>query len=143
MNDVSIEQIRPELTWRLRRDVLYPQKKVFEMGMDEDAYGYHFGAFQNNKLVGVISLFKNDNDWQFRKFAVEPSVQNQGIGSAVLQYITNFTINEGGTALWCNARLSAIPFYLRHDFMQTGELFSKNGFDYEILRKNIDIKKPV
>ena len=113
------------------------------MGMDEDAHGYHFGAFQNNKLVGVISLFKNDNDWQFRKFAVDPSVQNQGIGSAVLQYITNFVINEGGTALWCNARLSAIPFYLRHDFMQTGELFSKNGFDYEIIRKNIDIKKPV
>lgn len=137
MNDVSIEQIRPELTWRLRRDVLYPQQEMLEMKMDEDTNGYHFGAFQNNKLVGVVSLFQRDNDWQFRKFAVKPSVQNQGIGSNILQYITNFAINEGGTKLWCNARLSAIPFYLKHGFMQTGELFSKNGFDYEILRKNI------
>ena len=107
------------------------------MEMDEDTDGYHFGAFHNNKLVGVVSLFQKGNDWQFRKFAVEPSVQNQGIGSNLLQYITKFAINEGGTALWCNARLTAIPFYLKHGFMQTGELFSKSGFDYEILRKTI------
>jgi phosphoribosylformimino-5-aminoimidazole carboxamide ribotide isomerase len=137
MNDISIEQIRPELTWRLRQQVLYPQQKLHEMEMDEDNDGYHFGAFRNNKLVGVVSLFQRGDDFQFRKFAVDASVQNMGIGSAMLLYLTNFVLNEEGKRLWCNARLSAIPFYLKHGFAQTGEHFSKNGFDYEILEKQL------
>ena len=140
MNDISIEQIRPELTWKLRQEVLYPEKKVLEMKMDEDADGYHFAAFYNNKIVAVVSLFKRrDDGFQFRKFAVDASLQSKGIGGKLLQYITDFVIKEGGAKLWCNARLSAIPFYLKHDFIQTGESFSKNGFDYEILEKDISV----
>lgn len=137
MNDISIEQIRPELTWRLRQQVLYPEQKLHEMEMDEDNGGYHFAVFMENKLVAVVSLFQKENAFQFRKFAVDPSVQCMGIGSALLQYVTNFAINEGAIRLWCNARLTAIPFYLKHDFVQTGERFSRNGFDYEILEKRL------
>jgi GNAT superfamily N-acetyltransferase len=137
MNDISIEQIRPELTWRQRQQVLYPQQQLHEMEMDEDAEGYHFGAFKDNRLVAIVSLFKRGDDFQFRKFAVSPIVQSMGIGSELLKYITTFAVNEGGTRLWCNARLTAIPFYLKNGFTQTGEFFSKNGFDYEILEKSI------
>jgi len=137
MNNIAIEQIRHELTWKLRQKVLYPQKKLYEMEMDEDADGMHFGAFSNDDLVGVISLFKNGDDFQFRKFAVEPSLQNEGIGSTMLQYITAFVIAESGTKLWCNARLAVISFFLKHGFVQTGKLFAKNGFDYEIVEKQL------
>jgi len=137
MNDVSIEQIRPELTWRLRQEVLYPQQQLHEMKMDEDAEGYHFGAFKDGWLVAIVSLFKRGDDYQFRKFAVSPAVQSMGVGTLLLQYITQFAVNEGGTRLWCNARLTAIPFYLKNGFTQTGDFFSKNGFDYEILEKSI------
>ena len=34
--EISIEQIRPELTWHLRQKVLYPAQKLYEMEMDED-----------------------------------------------------------------------------------------------------------
>lgn len=137
MNNISIEQIRPELTWRLRQQVLYPQQQLQEMEMEEENNGYHFGVFRENKLVAVVSLFLRSEDCQFRKFAVDPLVQRMGIGSALLQYITGFALNEGAARLWCNARLTAIPFYLKHDFVQTGEYFSKNGFDYEILEKQL------
>ena len=138
MADLSIEQIRHELTWRLRQQVLYPQQKLYEMELDEDANGIHFGAFLNNDLVCVVSLFRKDDDFQFRKFAVEPSLQKQGIGSKVLAYITEFVISEGGKRLWCNARVSAIPFYIKHGFSHTGQLFSnKEGIEYEILEKQL------
>jgi len=137
MSDIAIEQIRHELTWKLRQKVLYPDQKLYEMELDEDADGYHFGAFQNNQLIAIVSLFKKGDDYQFRKFAVEPSVQKMGIGSSMLNYITDFVINEGGARLWCNARLSAIPFYIKHGFLPTGQLFSSNGHDYEILEKTI------
>jgi len=137
MEEISIEQIRHELTWLLRQKALYPELDVKEMGMDEDLNGIHFGAFKNGWIVGVISLFQKGDDFQFRKVAVDPLVQNMGIGSLMLDYITAFAIAEGGKRLWCNARLSAIPFYLMHGFVQTGTTYSKMGIDYEMMEKDI------
>lgn len=105
------------------------------MEMEEDNHGYHFGAFMDNKLVGVVSLFQNGNDFQFRKFAVDESVQGMGIGKTMLQHLVDFAINENAKRLWCNARVSAIGFYLKYGFENTGQFFTKNGFDYEIMER--------
>ena len=134
---VSIEQINPELTWRLRRDVLYPTQKLFEMEMEEDTYGIHFGAFKDVKLIGVVSLFQQGTDFQFRKLAIDPSVQKMGTGNSLLTYITDYAHDNSGTRIWCNARVSAIGFYLKAGFLQTGRLFSKKGYDYEVMEKAI------
>jgi GNAT superfamily N-acetyltransferase len=134
---ISIEQITPELTWRLRRDVLYPSQKMFEMEMEEDTYGIHFGAFNDVKLTGVVSLFQKGYDFQFRKLAVDPTFQKMGIGNGLLKYITDYAQENDGKQIWCNARVTAIGFYLKAGFLQTGNLFSKNGFDYEVMEKEL------
>ena len=134
---IYIEQIRPEHTWQLRQRVMYPQAKLAEMKMKEDEHGLHFAAFKDNLIVGVISLFNDGDDYQFRKFAVDERVQRMGIGRQLLEFITDFVTLNGGKRLWCNARISAIDFYLKADFTHTGQLFSKQGLDYEILEKMI------
>jgi len=135
---ISIEQITPELTWHLRRDVLYPSMKLFEMEMEQDTYGMHFGAFNDIKLAAVVSLFQNGTDFQFRKLAVDPEYQHKGIGSSLLAYITDHAVKNGGTRIWCNARDTAIGFYLKLGYRSTGgEIFSKNGINYEIVEKEI------
>jgi len=134
---ISIEQIRPELTWRLRQEVLYPTQKLYEMELDEDQEGIHFGAFADDKLVGVVSLFQTGISFQFRKLAVSTEYQKMGIGNALLQRVEEFAGSEGGTVIWCNARVSAIGFYMKAGYAHTGKLFAKNGFDYEILEKQI------
>lgn len=137
MENLFIEQIRPELTWRLRREVLYPDEPLYAMEMEEDNYGLHFGVFYQDQLIGVISLFQNGTDYQFRKFAVTPTLQSQGIGTAMLQYISQFVQSQGGKRLWCNARSTATNFYFKHGFQETGETFTRKGIDYKILEKNI------
>lgn len=132
---LHIEQIRPELTWRLRRDALYPALPLHQMEMDEDNTGWHFGAFYNDALVGVLSLFQQNHDFQFRKFAVSVEQQGKGFGTQLLQHIINFAINDGGKRIWCNARTTAIGFYTKAGFIQTGKTFTKNGFDYTIMEK--------
>jgi GNAT superfamily N-acetyltransferase len=134
---MHIEQIRPELTWKLRQQVLYPAETVSQMKMDEDDNGYHFALFYNNYIVAVVSLFPNSSDFQFRKFAVEENMQGKGVGKELLSYIQDFAIAEGAKRIWCNARLSAIGFYSKMGYIQTGEQFSKNSFDYEIMEKII------
>ncbi|WP_431199828.1 GNAT family N-acetyltransferase [Mucilaginibacter sp. P19] len=109
MKNISIEQIRPELTWRLRQRILYPESKLYEMEMEEDNHGYHFAAFKDNHIIAVVSLFNKGNDWQFRKFAVDETMQNMGIGRAVLQHITDFVLVSGGPA--CGVTQGYRPFH--------------------------------
>jgi GNAT superfamily N-acetyltransferase len=134
---MEIEQITPQLTWRLRRDELYPGEYMFNMEMEEDNHGIHFGGFLDNKLVAVVSLFHTGTDFQFRKFAVQADQQGKGIGRELLQYITDFAKAEGGIRIWCNARDTAINFYIKAGFTSTGEVFERKGHSFEILEKTI------
>ncbi|MGH7237769.1 MAG: GNAT family N-acetyltransferase [Candidatus Saccharimonadales bacterium] len=134
---VHIEQIAPENTWRLRRDVLYPGQKMFEMELEEDSCGIHLGAFKDDKLAGVVSLFQCGTDFQFRKLAVDPSAQNMGVGTELLKRLTDHARENGGTRVWCNARDTAFGFYLKAGFSHTGQQFSKNGYNYGIMEKSI------
>ncbi|RVU02110.1 GNAT family N-acetyltransferase [Mucilaginibacter limnophilus] len=108
------------------------------MEMDEDFDGVHFGAFADNYLVAVVSLFHNDGEYQFRKFAVTPARQGKGIGAEMLEYITDYARHEGGTRLWCNARSTAISFYVKHGFTSTGKIFTRDDIDYEVLSKPLN-----
>lgn len=134
---ISIEQITPQLTWRLRREVLYPGKEIAEMEMDVDLGGYHFGTFSDNKLVGVISLFQNGPDFQFRKFAVDVSWQRGGIGTAMLAYIEDFAKTNNGKNIWCNARTNATIFYRKSGYSAKGGSFRKNNIDYVVMEKRL------
>jgi GNAT superfamily N-acetyltransferase len=134
---VHIEQITPELTWRLRHSELYPNGTIYDMGMPEDEDGIHFGAFLDHQLVGVVSLFQHGADFQFRKFAVDRTLQRTGIGRQLLQYITERAVEGGATRLWCNARDTATGFYAKAGFTETGEPFSKNGFNYIVMEKAV------
>jgi predicted GNAT family N-acyltransferase len=134
---LQIEQITPRLTYKLRRDVLYPDKQAAEMEMAEDENGVHFGGFKDNKLIAVVSLFQKATDFQFRKLAVDPSMQKMGIGNAMLKYIEAYAQQNQGTSIWCNARISAIGFYLKANYRQTGDLFTRDGIDFLILEKVI------
>lgn len=137
---LSIEQIRPQLTWRLRRDILYPDQQLHNMEMEEDDQGYHFGAFEDNKLVGVVSLFKHADDWQFRKLAVIADGQGKGIGTQIIAYITGFVEREHGRKLWCHARLSATGFYTKLGYSKVGDEFQKNGIDYIRMERSLPVE---
>ena len=134
-SEISIEQIRPEATWQLRRDLLYPAAMKHDMEMPEDIDGIHFGAFRDNRLAGVVSLFQDGTEFQFRKLAVAADMQHAGIGSRLVAYVINYAKENGGTRIWCNARLEATGFYLKQGFKQTGNLFTRRGIDYEIVEK--------
>jgi GNAT superfamily N-acetyltransferase len=135
MPEVAIEQITQELTWALRRDALYPGEYKHNMSLPEDDQGTHYGAFYNNKLAGVVSLFKHDDDFQFRKFAVAPDLQGQGIGTQLLTYIIGEATSQRAARLWCNARTTATEFYTRAGLQPTGEPFTKGEHEYIIMEK--------
>lgn len=135
MPEVHIEQITPQLTWQLRRDVLAQGQYKHNMGLDNDSEGTHFGAFFENKLAGVVSLFSNGTDFQLRKFAVDTAMQRQSIGTQLLDYMTSYAAINGATRLWCNARTTAMGFYAKAGFNTVGDIFTRGDHEYVIMEK--------
>lgn len=130
-----IEQIPAELTWQIRRQVLYPDNEPDYSKLPDDDEGMHLGLFDNNTLISVVSLFKKEKTMQFRKFATLQQFQGKGYGSELLNYLLDISIAEGCDHIWCNARKNASEFYSKFGFSETDYKFQKNGHDFVIMQK--------
>lgn len=126
----TIRSITPEQTYPLRHAVLWPDKPFEYVKLENDADGYHFGAFLDDELVAVISLFVNGNDSRFRKFDAHPNHQRQGMGTRLMEHIMAEARRLGATILWCDARLDAADFYRRFGMEAVSEVFYKGPIPY-------------
>ncbi|AEI49307.1 GCN5-related N-acetyltransferase [Runella slithyformis DSM 19594] len=126
-----IRSITAADTYPLRHRVLWPDKPFAFVKVPEDESGLHFGYFVEEQLVSVISLFVNAQGIaRFRKFATHPDFQRKGLGSALLKIVFERALELRATAIWCDARLEAKPFYERFGMVQEGELFYKGEIAY-------------
>ncbi len=130
-----IEQIPPELTWRIRREVLYPEQDFAKAILEDDDEGMHLGLFDHNQLISVVSLFIRNDCMQFRKFATLPDFQNMGYGSRLLHYLIRIAEEQNCRMLWCNARKNASGFYAKFGFSETDKSYHKDGHDFVIMEK--------
>jgi len=129
--EIRIRPIPAEATYALRHSVLWPDKAPDYVRIPEDAQGHHFGAFENEELVSVISLFVENGVARFRKFATRPDRQGNGIGSRLLKHVFAEARRLGARQIWCDARLSAAAFYQRFAMEPTGERFYKGEIPYQ------------
>lgn len=130
-----IEQIPPELTWRIRHQVLYSDQEFAKAILDNDEEGMHLGLFDQNKLISVVSLFRHGKVMQFRKFATLEAYHRQGYGTELLNYLIGIAQSEACTKIWCNARKDASGFYAKFDFSETEKNYHKDGHDFVIMER--------
>jgi GNAT superfamily N-acetyltransferase len=130
-----IEQIAPYLTWKIRHKVMYPDLSFNTVILPQDYDGTHLGLFDQNTLISVVSLFREGDSMRFRKFATLSEFQGQGYGTELLQYLIDFSRNEGCNHIWCNARQNASGFYSKFGFLATSEKSSTNNHDYVIMER--------
>src|SRR5690606_14632405 len=105
--------------------------------LEDDFICTHFGAFTDNKLAGVVSVYEDGDKLLFRKFSVRGEFQNKKIGSQLMEYILNHAKSLEKTAIWCNARASALYFYKKFGFVPNGKTFTKNGINFMTIEKEI------
>lgn len=125
-----IEQIFPSLTWRIRHITMYPDQPFDFVKLENDFDGIHFGIYVDYELSGVVSLFMNDGIGQFRKLAVLPEAQHQGLGTQLMDYLIDFCKVQKLTKLWCNARVNSKEFYIKFGLHETDQTYSAAGFDF-------------
>jgi len=128
--NMEIRSISWQQTIPLRHSVLWPSKPPEFCHVDGDIDALHFGAYINEVLVCVASVYLTLNKARLRKFATDTRYQNQGIGSSMLTYIIQSLKSSAAECFWCDARESAVGFYSRFNMRKCSERFYKADLPY-------------
>ena len=130
--NIEIRRIEAVQTHALRHAVLRPhqppQNAIYD-GDDEPTTA-HFGAFVDEEIVGIVTLFRADSPFevageslQLRGMAVAPEFQKRGVGALLVLRALEWASSTNAKLMWCNARTVAVPFYQRLGFQTIGEEF--------------------
>ena len=114
---------------------MWPDHPIDYVKLTNDADGTHFGLFQNEKLVSVVSLFVDQHEAQFRKFATLADYQGHGIGTRLLKHVFDEALRLKLKRIWCNARVDKRGFYHRFGMTETDQTFTKGGIDYVVMER--------
>jgi len=128
--NIEIRKVSWQQTIPLRHSVLWPRKPPEYCYVEGDQAAMHFGAFINNELVCVASVYIKSDKARLRKFATNADYQNQGIGSKMLTFILQSLKSTEASIFWCDARESVLSFYQRFGMQPYGERFYKADISY-------------
>ncbi|WP_442844604.1 GNAT family N-acetyltransferase [Leeuwenhoekiella sp. H156] len=142
---LQIRQITAAETFAVRHPVLRVGKPEESCAMpgDDAEDTLHFGLFDAERLIGVVSLMNNSKpqftgkQYQLRGMAVLAEYQGQKLGNLLVDEAEKHLQNQGVELLWCNARIKALNFYLRKGFNIEGEPFEIEnvGTHYLLFKK--------
>ena len=107
----------------IRRQVFIDEQNVPEDmewdGLDEEAV--HVIAINNqNKITGTGRLLHTG---QIGRMAVLKDERNKGIGGDMLKLLIKYASDNQIFPLFLHAQLSAVDFYKRYGFKETGGIF--------------------
>jgi GNAT superfamily N-acetyltransferase len=129
----EIRRITAEETIALRHPILRaglaPETAIFPG--DEAESSRHFGAFVDDRLVGVATIHfvplldqpDFDAAYQLRGMATVPEVRGLGAGRVLVEACVEAARHAGAQWIWCNARTPAAGFYAKYGFKTKGGIF--------------------
>jgi GNAT superfamily N-acetyltransferase len=90
----------------------------------------HLGAFDGQALLSACLIFPEqcpwlpaEPAWRLRGMATDPQHRGSGAGTALLAEARRIASADGASVLWCQARETAVGFYLRNGWTPVQGLF--------------------
>jgi ribosomal protein S18 acetylase RimI-like enzyme len=129
---ITIKEITSKETYAVRQPVLRKGKPIESCIFDGDDLEttHHFGLFDNENLIGIISLFKKintifaeQNQAQIRGMAVLETHKKMGFGEALVRHCETYCNENKVDLIWFNARTAAVGFYQKMNYHPLGKPF--------------------
>jgi len=145
---IDIIEIPYQDTFAVRHPVLREGKPIescFFVG-DDLKTTKHFGLLVAKKIVGVVSIYKHknsnfnsDNPYQIRGMAVLQKHQKKGFGELLVRHCEKYVLEQKGDLIWFNARLVALGFYEKLNYVKWGDSFliEDVGIHYIMFKKMV------
>ena len=135
-----IRFIKAEETLPLRSTVLRKNQVLAECRFSTDDSGFHLGYFKDGQLISVATFFEEDfaelgsGGYRLRGMATKPEFSNRGYAKALIKFAIDELKKRGAAYIWCNARSSALGFYLKLNFIIRSETVNvpDNGAHYNM-----------
>jgi predicted GNAT family N-acyltransferase len=121
---------------QIREEVFVVEQEVPpEIEYDEyEESSTHILACFEGLPVGTARWRKTEHGQKLERFAVLKSARRKGVGAALVKFVLD-QIDHTEPA-YLNSQVSAIPFYARLGFEETGEIFYEAGIPHrKMIRK--------
>jgi predicted GNAT family N-acyltransferase len=116
---------------RVREIVFIDEQRVpRELEFDErDPLCRHVLAFDGDAPVGTGRLDLGLGG-KVGRVAVVATHRRRGVGAAVMERLHAIARDASQPRLWCNAQLTAVPFYERLGYVGSGPTFLEAGIEH-------------
>jgi dihydrofolate reductase/predicted GNAT family N-acyltransferase len=98
----------------------------------------HIAGFLGQELCATVVLVPEQNALKMQRVAIKNQLQGMGIGSALMAFCEEYANNHGYKVIYCHARETAIPFYLKNNYLLEGEPFDEDGIPHHKMKKIIE-----
>ena len=107
----------------------------------------HFGYYFDNKLTGVVTLFRQQSNlfpelkaYRIRGMAVLEKFQKKGFGEKLINHCEKFVQNQNIKLIWFNARINAVGFYEKLNYIKFGNVFEIEsiGLHFVMFKQLVD-----
>lgn len=137
MIDYGSEDYRKVVS--LREDILMkPLGQFFtaeDLALEKDYI--HVAGFLNDDICATAMLIPEAEKLRVKRVAIKEEYQNRGIGSGLMKYCEHYARQHGFGEIYCHARETALPFYLKNHYLPQGEFFDENTIPHQKMRKMI------
>ena len=101
---------------------------------------FHLAAFNaTGRLIGYLNLTPAEQEKvKMRQVAVEPQVQGQGVGKALVAASEALAKRHGFKKMTLHARETAIPFYQKLGYKIVGDRFEEVCIPHFKMEKNLE-----
>ena len=125
---IRVERVDVEETLELRHRVLRPHQPVEDLVFPHDREpdtAHLVARLADGTVVATATVLREESPWgepgwRLRGMATDERARNAGTGSRLLAAAIEHARAQGGSLIWCNARVRAIPFYQRAGLQTRG-----------------------
>jgi predicted GNAT family N-acyltransferase len=136
---ISINKIKNEeeqkIAWAIRHEVfVIGQNCPEELEWEHEEESIHYLALLDGEPVGTARWRETEKGIKLERFAVLAMARNMGVGSALVQALTQ-ELSSSGKLLYLHAQLEAAPLYAKFGFKPKGENFWEAGIEHVKMEK--------
>lgn len=107
------------------RVTVFMDEQGFVDDIDEiDSVAVHAVTYVDERPVATCRFFcgSEDGEWLIGRFCVEKASRGKGIGTCLVQAVTEEVRSRGGRVLRLHSQLHAEPFYAKAGFTAYGDV---------------------
>jgi predicted GNAT family N-acyltransferase len=120
---------------RIRYDVFVAEQRVPEVLEWDDADAISMHALVADDAGAPIGCARLLPDGHIGRVAVVRDWRERGVGTALMLELIEAARSRGDAEVIVNAQVTAMPFYARHGFVATGDVFEEAGIDHRVMTR--------